>query len=224
MSILKRWRVSWNKRVPEEKQKSRPEFLELSHKLNIGNFRNISIQRAKPKPEKPAEEKKTTDESKSEKKPDNEKKPGEELNKGRTANQNQNPPKPEPKPAPKDNSSFKLPPGVNLSNSGFTKTGSTFSRLPSGISFTKPAMSSKSSTDPPPTPSTENSSPPPQSQTTSDSSSSSTGNPGQASEQAQTPPSTGSSSGEKQVDPMSLIAGINWAQVFQFTQANNANA
>ena len=96
--------MSWNKRVPEEKQKSRPEFLELSHKLNIGNFRNISIQRAKPKPEKPAEEKEKANETKSEKKPENEKKPGEELNKGKTAD----PPKPEPKSAPKDNSSFKL--------------------------------------------------------------------------------------------------------------------
>ena len=119
MSILNRWRVSWNKRVPEEKQKSRPEFLELSHKLNIGNFRNISIQRAKPKPEKPAEEKEKTDETKSEKKPENEKKPGEELNKGKTAD----PPKPEPKPAPKDNSSFKLPPGVN-----FIRTSTTSSK------------------------------------------------------------------------------------------------
>merc|ERR1719430_1877643 len=54
-----RWRVGWNKRMPEEKKKSRPEFLELSHKLNIGHIRNISIQRAnpsQPKPEKPAQE------------------------------------------------------------------------------------------------------------------------------------------------------------------------
>ena len=34
-----RWRVSWNSVQPEGRRKERPEFLELSHKLNLGNLR-----------------------------------------------------------------------------------------------------------------------------------------------------------------------------------------
>ena len=230
-----RWRVGWNRRVPEEKRKSRPEFLELSHKLNIGHIRNISIQRAKPsqpKPEKPAEEKEEkvkTDngEAKTEPEPksENEKKPEEELNK------TEDPPKnmkseSDPTPAPKkENLSFKLPPGVNLAG-GFKKTG--FSRLPSGISFTstKPTIlpSTKSGPIPAPTfgaslPAAETNLPPPTSQETPPS----TEIPDNSSNLPTSPPppsnSEAGSIGEKMAaaDPLTLIAGINWAQVFQFT-------
>ena len=235
-----RWRVGWNKRVPEEKRKSRPEFLELSHKLNIGHIRNISIQRAKPsqpKPEKPVEEKeekvKDETETKAEEKSEAEKKPEAKLNNGKmedppTNTKSESDPKAAPK---KENSSFKLPPGVNLSNSGgFKKTGSGFSRLPSGISFTstKPTVPPSSKSDPtPPTfgsspPAAETNLPPPTSQETPLPDSSNSSNP----PTSPPPPSNSeagnsdSTSGENP-DPLALIAGINWAQVFQFT--TNAN-
>ena len=209
-----RWRVGWNKRVPEEKRKSRPEFLELSHKLNIGSLRNISIQRAKPvqpKPEKPAEEKKEkvneAKTSEAETKPETEKKPDTGLNNGKT----EDPPKNMKTSASdqkKENSSFKLPPGVNLSNSGgFKKTGATFSRLPSGISFT----SSK------PTPGSSSPTPPPPSQETPSSSVSDSSPP--TSEASAPPPTNNAASniGEKAVDPLSLIAGIDWSQILKLT-------
>ena len=230
-----RWRVGWNRRVPEEKRKSRPEFLELSHKLNIGHIRNISIQRAKPsqpKPEKPVEEKESKDKADDETKAEHEAKSQDEakLNEGKIEDPPKNM-KSEPKPAPKkESSSFKLPPGVNLSNSGgFMKTGAGFSRLPSGISFTntKPIIISSKSDPIPPTfgssppkaeanlpPATSQETPPSTETPVPDSSNPSTSAP-------PLPPSSSEASsngGEKAAaDPLSLIAGINWAQVFQFT-------
>ena len=217
-----RWRVGWNKRVPEEKRKSRPEFLELSHKLNIGSLRNISIQRAKPvqpKPEKPAEEKKEkADEAKTseaETKPETEKKPDTGLNNGKT----EDPPKNMKTSASdqkKENSSFKLPPGVNLSNSGgFKKTGATFSRLPSGISFTSSKQTTSSNI--PPTPGSSSPTPPPPSQETPSSSVPDSAPP--TSEASAPPPTNNAASniGEKAVDPLSLIAGIDWSQILKLT-------
>merc|ERR1712112_497995 len=114
-----------------------------------------------------AEEKKTDAETKPEAKSENEKQP----NNGNL----EDPPKhakseSDPKAAPKS-SSFKLPPGVNLSNSGgFKKTGTGFSRLPSGISFTSTKPTAKSDPIPPTSgpsaPAAESKIPPPTSQET----------------------------------------------------------
>ena len=136
--------------------------MELSHRLNIGSLRNISIKRAAPRsPEKarPA--------------------PAAEKEKPKTEER-----KADVGPPP-----TRLPPGVHLSSktTDFKRPNISFTKLPSGISFsTFKAGEEKKEATPPPAPSSEDPAPPP------------------------TPEAPA-------FNPMDLIKNVNWGEVFKFT-------
>jgi len=141
-----RWRVSWNSVQPEGRRKERPEFLELSHKLNLGNLRNISIQRAAPKPKPEASKGEEEKADKENKKPDEKKEPEEKQ----TSEKSEVTKPSEARPPPREGGGMKLPPGVHLSKPGDPKKPSAGpTKLPSGISFssTRTGGSEESSAD-----------------------------------------------------------------------------
>merc|ERR550519_378232 len=112
-----RWRVERNDTQPPQKKKIHPVLLDIGHRVNIGNLRDISIKRAVPKsPEKATEV------------------PAPTGNESEDAGEKKSP---NTKPENKENIAFKLPSYVNLSKTGDAKAPSfNFSKLPSGISIT----------------------------------------------------------------------------------------
>ena len=121
-----RWRVDWNSVHPAAESKDKPVFTELSHKLNVGRFRNISIKlAADTSPRKGARDQ-----------PEEEGKKAEEE-------MVDTPGGPSCGAPPRARPTRQLPPGLQLSS----KSG----RLPSGISFStfKPTEEKTDSAYPP---------------------------------------------------------------------------
>jgi len=125
-----RWRVSLNEVQPKEKKKKRPEFLEIGHRLNIGNLRNVSIRKSTAKsPQKPGSFNK-----------DSSKPSGFTKVPLRDPNPTNN--------AGASYPNIRIPPGLNVSAAGDSKKNFNFTKLPSGISFFKPSAKKDDSVPP----------------------------------------------------------------------------